>query len=164
MNKINVLFVCLGNICRSPMAEGIFKNIVKKEGLEKYFSIDSAGTSRYHIDEDPDHRATGTCAEKNIILNHKGREFVEKDLINQHVILAMDKDNLANIKKLMTPEIKRLESKSEIFLMRDFDPEHAGANVPDPYYGGQEGFYQVFDMLERSSYELLSYIRRKHSI
>ena len=162
MKKINVLFVCLGNICRSPMAEGVFKNIVEKESLGKYFSIDSAGTSRYHIGKNPDHRALETCAQKNIILNHKGREFIKEDLISQDFILAMDDENLANIKKLITSEMN--ESMAEIFLMRNFDPDHKGANVPDPYYGGQEGFYEVFDMLERSSYELLHYIRTKHSI
>jgi len=161
MKKINVLFVCLGNICRSPMAEGIFKNIVEKESLSKYFSINSAGTSRYHIDENPDHRAVQTCAQKGIILDHKGQEFIKSDLMNQDFVLAMDKDNLINIKKLITPE---MDIRAEVFLMRDFDPEYKGENVPDPYYGGQDGFYQVFDMLERSSYELLRYIRTKHSI
>ena len=162
MKKINVLFVCLGNICRSPMAEGIFKNIVEKESLTDYFLIDSAGTSRYHIDKNPDHRAIQTCQQNGIILDHKGRECVKSDLMNQDFILAMDNENFINIKKLVTPEMDQI--KAEIFLMRDFDPEYKGENVPDPYYGGQDAFYQVFDMLERSSYELLHYIRTKHSI
>jgi len=163
MKKINVLFVCLGNICRSPMAEGIFKNIVEKESLGKHFLIHSAGTSRYHIDENPDHRAIETCSKKGIILDHKGLEFIKEDLINQDFVIAMDKENLANIKKLISPDMDQ-DRLAEIFLMRDFDPEYKGENVPDPYYGGQDGFYQVFDMLERSSYELLHYIRTKHSI
>ncbi len=160
MNKINVLFVCLGNICRSPMAEGIFRGIVEKNNLQEHFHIDSSGTSRYHIGKCPDVRAIQTCKEKNIVLDHLGQEFIAEDFMNQDYIVAMDASNLSNIKSLMSAT----KIRAEIVLMRDFDLQHKGEDVPDPYYGGNEGFYEVFDMLERSSYELLHYIRSKHSI
>lgn len=160
MNQINVLFVCLGNICRSPMAEGIFKDVVEREGLAKRFNIDSAGTSTYHIGKNPDSRAIGTCEKKGITLRHKGKEFKAVDLQNQHYILAMDKSNLENISRLFS--IAPFTAK--VLLMRDFDPEFKGEDVPDPYYGDVDGFSHVFEMLERSSYELLHYIRSEHSI
>lgn len=160
MNQINVLFVCLGNICRSPMAEGIFKDVVERAGLAERFNIDSAGTSTYHIGKNPDYRAIDTCGKKGINLRHKGKEFNALDLQQQHYILAMDKSNLENIAKLFSVA----PFTSKVLLMRDFDVKFKGHDVPDPYYGGLDGFSEVFEMLERSSYELLHYIRSEHSI
>lgn len=142
------------------MAEGIFRKVVEREGLAKHFNIDSAGTSTYHIGEDPDHRAIDTCEKKGIILRHKGKEFKAKHLQEQHYILAMDNSNLANISKLFSVA----PFTAKVLLMRDFDKEFKGQDVPDPYYGGMDGFSDVFEMLERSSYELLHYIRSEHSI
>lgn len=160
MNQINVLFVCLGNICRSPMAEGIFKDVVEREGLSKYFNIDSSGTSTYHIDKNPDSRAIHMCEKNGIILCHKGKEFKAIDLQSQHYILAMDKNNLENISTFFSTA----PFTANVLLMRHFDKNFKGQDVPDPYYGGIDGFYDVFEMLERSSYELLHYIRSEHSI
>lgn len=160
MNQINVLFVCLGNICRSPMAEGIFKKVVENEGLSAHFVIDSAGTSDYHIDKDPDPRTISTCENKGILLDHKGKQVFSTHLFEQNYIIAMDASNIENIKKLYTSK----KHSAKVVLMRDFDPLFKGQDVPDPYYGGLDGFSEVFDMLDRSSYELLRYIRTEHSI
>jgi len=142
------------------MAEGIFKDVVEREGLSKHFNIDSAGTSTYHIDKNPDSRAIDTCEKKGIILCHKGKEFKAVDLQNQQYILAMDKSNLENISKVFSTA----SYTAKVLLMRDFDEKFKGQDVPDPYYGGMDGFSDVFEMLERSSYELLHYIRSEHSI
>lgn len=160
MNQINVLFVCLGNICRSPMAEGIFKKVVEQEGLSAYFNIDSAGTSNYHIDKNPDPRTISTCEKNGILINHKGKQIFSNHLFEQDYIIAMDASNLENIEKLYTS----VKHPAKIVLMRDFDPLFKGHDVPDPYYGGIDGFSEVFDMLMRSSFELLQYIRTEHSI
>lgn len=142
------------------MAEGIFKAVIEREGLSSYFNIDSAGTSRYHIGKDPDSRAIDTCTKKGITLCHKGKEFHAGDLQKQHYIIAMDKSNLQNIAVLFSVA----PYTAQVLLMRDFDPQFKGQDVPDPYYGGLDGFSDVFEMLERSSYELLHYIRSEHSI
>ena len=160
MNQINVLFVCLGNICRSPMAEGIFKKVIEREGLQNKITINSAGTARYHIGKDPDSRATHVCAQNDIVLQHKGQQILSIDLEKQDYILAMDSSNFQDIESLICVGKKN----AAVFLMRDFDLQNKGADVPDPYYGGEDGFYEVFGMLERSSYELLRYIRMEHSI
>jgi protein-tyrosine phosphatase len=160
MNQINVLFVCLGNICRSPMAEGIFKSMVEKNGLSNHFVIDSAGTSNYHIDKSPDPRTISTCKKEGISIDHKGKQLFSTHLFEQDYIIAMDASNLKNIESLYTSK----QHTAKVFLMRDFDPLFKGEDVPDPYYGGIDGFSEVFDMLMRSSYELLQYIRSEHSI
>src|SRR5688572_8369678 len=97
---INVLFVCLGNICRSPLAEGIFKDIVKKKGLNNKISIDSAGTGNYHIGADPDHRSIKVARKYDIELDHKARQFVKRDFDDFDYIIAMDQNNYDNIKRL----------------------------------------------------------------
>jgi protein-tyrosine phosphatase len=142
------------------MAEGIFKEVVEREGVAKYFNIDSAGTSTYHIGKNPDMRAIDTCGKKGITLRHKGKEFKAIDLQTRHYILAMDKSNLDNISTLFPAE----PFPAKVLLMREFDKKFKGQDVPDPYYGGMDGFSDVFEMLERSSYELLHYIRSEHSI
>jgi protein-tyrosine phosphatase len=142
------------------MAEGIFKEVVEREGVAQHFNIDSAGTSTYHIGKNPDERAMHTCEKQGIILRHKGKEFNALDLQNQHYILAMDKSNLENISRLFSAA----PYTANVLLMRDFDKNFKGQDVPDPYYGGMDGFSDVFEMLERSSYELLHYIRSEHSI
>lgn len=147
----SILFVCLGNICRSPIAEGVFQQLVNEAGLTSAIKVDSAGTASYHIGELPDKRARLVCEERGIKLTHRARAFSKDDFETFDYILAMDKQNLANIQKLQP-----VNARAKLMLMRDFDPKHKGAEVPDPYYGEMDGFVEVFEMLERSCRELLA--------
>ena len=141
-----VLFVCLGNICRSPLAEGLAKKIAGEMGISDEVEFDSCGTSNYHIGEQPDRRTVENANNNGLQLNHKGRQFDRADFREFDYILAMDSANLANIKKLDQTN----EFDDKVFLMRDFDPDFPGEDVPDPYFGGSEGFQNVFDILNRS--------------
>lgn len=140
-----VLFVCLGNICRSPLAEGLAKKVAADLNVEDVY-FDSCGTSNYHIGDQPDARTVANAKENGLILNHKARQFEKKDFREFDYILAMDNSNLGNIKILdMTNEFG-----DKVGLMRDYDDEAPGADVPDPYFGGPKGFQNVYDILERS--------------
>ena len=141
-----VLFVCLGNICRSPLAEGLAKKIADNMGISDTVEFDSCGTSNYHIGEQPDRRTVENAKSNGLQLNHKGRQFDRADFREFDYILAMDSANLTNIKKLDQTN----EFDDKVFLMRDFDPDFPGEDVPDPYFGGSEGFQNVFDILNRS--------------
>lgn len=158
---IRVLFVCLGNICRSPLAEGIFKKLVNEAGLESVIESDSAGTSRWHIDEPPDTRSIQIAARNNIRLDHLGKQVLRNDLNKFDYILAMDTDNLENILKL---EVPGQEYRAKVMLMREFDDERSGADIPDPYYGGENGFQHVFNLLEESLGNFLVFLIREHGL
>jgi protein-tyrosine phosphatase len=158
---IKVLFVCLGNICRSPLAEGIFKHRVKMAGLEKKIMVDSAGTSGWHIGHSPDPRSVDVAMKHGILLDSFGRKAVVEDFAGFDYIIAMDRENfrdLDNLRKSMK------DSKANLALMRDFDDVDPGADVPDPYYGGDDGFRRVFDMLDRSCVVLLEEIISTHKL
>lgn len=141
---MKILFVCLGNICRSPLAEAVFNEKVRLKGLQNEFQADSCGTGNYHVGDEPDHR-TITCAVKNRIpIHHSGRQLTRADLENFDLILAMDSSNRADILKLSD-----LHHKTKVKLMRDYDPNGSG-DVPDPYYGSEKNFDEVFKILDRS--------------
>jgi protein-tyrosine phosphatase len=158
---IKVLFVCLGNICRSPLAEGIFKKKVKDAGLDKFITIDSAGTSRWHIDEPPDNRSKEIAFRNGIELEHLGRQISHSDLSDFDYIIAMDADNYEDIMRIRET---RGNGKAEILLMRDYDDQQSGADIPDPYYGGPNGFQLVFDLLDESLSNFLDKIRKEHRL
>ncbi len=141
MEKVNVLFVCLGNICRSPMAEGLFCELVKKSGLSDRISCDSAGTGGWHAGSSPDARMHKTALQRGIELNHEARQLHADDFYRFDYILAMDKNNYRDITRICPPD-----AKSKVLLMRHFDAQDRDAGVPDPYYGGDKGFDEVFDI------------------
>lgn len=152
---VRVLFVCLGNICRSPSAEGIFRFIVKKHGIEKLFYIDSAGTSAYHVGERADDRMRKNASKRGYDLTSLSRRFTLKDFEDFDYILAMDQNNYRDIIEMDS----RGESRDKIKMMNDFSENYLHRDVPDPYYGGVEGFNRVIDILEDSCSGLLKFIR-----
>lgn len=145
MKKIKVLFVCLGNICRSPLAEAILKHKIKERGLEARIEADSCGTSNYHIGDTPDPRTLANASKNGVRIDHCGRQLTVNDLEDFDYILAMDSSNFANIQRLLKDE----KHKPKIQMMRDYDPKGKG-DVPDPYYGGEKNFQEVFEILDRS--------------
>ena len=147
MSQIKVLFVCMGNICRSPTAEGVFNKLLQDKQLTDRFLIDSAGTHDYHIGKSPDGRAQQTAKQRGIDLSAlQGRQVNNDDFDYFHHILAMDTDNAEILRNACPNE---LQHKIKLFL--DFAPEQDERNVPDPYYGGQNGFEHVFDIVEAAS-------------
>lgn len=158
MAKIKVLFVCLGNICRSPLAEALFKDKVAKQGLHQHFEADSCGTSDYHIGEAPDERTLLNALQNGIDISHRGRQLTEEDLENFDYIFAMDQSNYHNILRLPNAALHR----SKISLMRSFDPLGKNQDVPDPYFGGARGFQEVYEILNRSTQSLLEHLQKKH--
>jgi protein-tyrosine phosphatase len=147
MNQIKVLFVCMGNICRSPTAEGVFRHLIKELGTDDRFMVDSAGTHAYHVGEQPDHRAQQTARSRGIDLSFiRARKFSQSDFEEFDHILAMDSDNFGILYSACPDDLKH---KVQLFL--DYAPHQAERNVPDPYYGGQNGFEHVFDLVEEAS-------------
>ena len=153
--KIKVLFVCLGNICRSPMAEGTFTYLVNKAGLSNSFEIDSAGTAGYHIGALADERMREVASSHGIKLLSKARQIQVGDLTYYDYILAMDETNFQDIQNMWKTNLTNL------YLMRDFDTQGSEKNVPDPYYGGLSGFKEVFQIQMRASENLLKTIMSK---
>lgn len=143
---IRILFVCLGNICRSPAAEGIMKDIVKKNGDESRWIIDSAGTGDYHIGDLPDHRMRAHAQRRGLNLTHRCRQIRESDFDEFDMIIAMDASNERNLRRVApTPEAEdKIVQMSAWFGDRETRYDH----VPDPYYEGAEGFELVLDLLE----------------
>ncbi len=153
--KVRVLFVCMGNICRSPTAEGIFRHLIRNSGDDLWIEVDSAGTHAYHVGEKADGRARKTARARGIEMEDlRARKVDFGDFYQADIILAMDQDNYHNL-LAMAPE----EAKDKIFMMMDFAPDHPALEVPDPYYGGPEGFERVFDMLEEAAQGLLKHLK-----
>jgi protein-tyrosine phosphatase len=159
--RVKVLFVCLGNICRSPMAEGLFLHKIKEQRLEAFFEVDSAGTGGWHIGSPADSRMQEVAAKKGVELPSRARKVKLEDLQEFDYILAMDGENKRDLEELG----EELQSYSgRILKMREFDELDKGADVPDPYYGGRKGFDQVYEMLDRSAGKLLEYLRQENGI
>jgi protein-tyrosine phosphatase len=146
-----ILFVCMGNICRSPTAEGVTLALVKRAGMTHRFEIDSAGTHSYHIGKAPDARAIKTAAQRGYDLQPlRARRVSDEDFVRFDYILAMDRDNLALLKQACPDE-----HQGKLALFLEFGAGRANAEVPDPYYGGEDGFERVLDMVEEAATGLL---------
>lgn len=151
---VRICFVCLGNICRSPTAEGVFRQRLHDAYPNAQVYIDSAGTAGYHVGAEADHRSRKVAAQRGYDLTSRAAQFTPKDFERFSLVLAMDNENLANLKAIC-PE----SFDGELRLFRDFDPEaKPGASVPDPYYGGPSGFEDVLDMCERTSDGLIEHL------
>jgi protein-tyrosine phosphatase len=149
---IRVCFVCLGNICRSPTAEGIMLHLVQEAGLTDQFSIESAGTGGYHVGEEPDPRSVSTAQAHGVHLSSLARKFEASDFARFDYVLAMDGDNLRFLRALGPDATAR----QKIHLLRSFDAQSPeGAGVPDPYYGAGDGFERVFEICSAACRGLL---------
>lgn len=158
MAKINVLFVCMGNICRSPTAEGVFAQRLKEAGLDKVVEVDSAGTHAYHIGEPPDPRSQQTASKRGVSLKHlKARKAVAEDFERFDYVLAMDRDNVRGLEKICPAG-----SEHKLHLFLSYAPNLETDEVPDPYYGGPTGFDRVLDMIEEATNGLLQDIQLRH--
>ena len=155
--SVSVLFCCMGNICRSPTAEGVFRRRVAEAGLEERIRIDSVGTHSYHVGHAPDARSQAAALARGYDLgNLRARQIAQQDFVAFDYILAMDEDNLAELVRVAPPEYR---SKPVLFM--DYSPDQTGSAVPDPYYGEAAGFEQVLDMAEAGCAGLLTAIKKK---
>lgn len=155
-NKIKVLFVCMGNICRSPTAEAVFRHYVESAGLSDVILIDSAGTHDYHIGHAPDLRSQQAAAQRGYDMSAlRGRQVEKPDFEKFDYVLAMDSANLSILQYLAPRGCKK-----QVGLFLEFARHHAEREVPDPYYGGAQGFEHVLDMVEDAAQGLLQHIRQ----
>lgn len=151
-----ICFVCLGNICRSPLAEGVFQALINEQGLENQIITHSAGTGHWHVGAPPDARMQATAREKGIPLNSRAQQIQPGDIRRYDLILAMDLSNLEAMEYMCAPEV----AQKKIRLFRAFDPEADGDwDVPDPYYGRDDGFEHVFQIVHRTCPPILDYIK-----
>ncbi len=157
-NNVSVVFVCMGNICRSPTAEAVFRHYVENAGLSGKILIDSAGTHDYHIGDAPDLRAQRAAQQRGYDMSKlRGRQIEEGDFHRFDYVLAMDKANLSILHRLAPPA-----SDAQVRLFLEYARHHVEREVPDPYYGGTDGFEKVLDMVEDASEGLLQHIRQRH--
>lgn len=155
---ISVLFVCLGNICRSPTADGIFRGLVARAGLDEHILVDSAGTGAWHAGNPPDSRSQAAAAERGYDLSRlRARQVTEDDFHRFDLILAMDQ---ANYNELMN--LQPVNGKARLDMFLSCAPELGVREVPDPYYGGDDGFEHVLDLVEAAGEKLLDSLRRQY--
>ncbi len=158
----SVLFVCYGNICRSPVAEGVFRALVAEAGLSEQVTCDSAGTASFHLGQLPDRRTRQNALEHGLTLTHRARRMTGDDLAQFDYFVAMDEANLEAIEKL-NYRSTGLHSTDTIFLLREFDPVVSDEpNVPDPYYEGPDVFEEVYQITLRCCRQLLTYLMQQH--
>ncbi|AHY47146.1 Protein-tyrosine-phosphatase [Rubrobacter radiotolerans] len=155
MSEVRVLFVCMGNICRSPVAEGVFRKLVEEAGLGGRIRVDSAGTGAWHLGHEPDERAQRSVLSRGIdISDVRARRLVSEDLDRFDYVLTMDEYNLREVRALG-------DGKTVVRPFMDYHPDPEVTEVPDPYYGAEDGFAEVLDLVEAASERLLEEIRRE---
>ena len=156
---MKLLFVCMGNICRSPTAEGVMRRLLREQGLEDEIQIDSAGTGGWHVGNPPDERATEAARRRGITLEGAARQVRPGDFEDYDLLLAADRENLADLRAIAPDD----EARAKVRLLREFDPDidpaHPDLDVPDPYYGGPGGFEEVLDLVEAACRGLLAEVR-----
>jgi protein-tyrosine phosphatase len=151
-DPFRILFVCLGNICRSPLAEGVFRHLAAEAGMAERIQVDSAGTGAWHVGEPPDRRSLTVARKNGVGLDGRARQVEGEDFALFDLVVAMDRDNLRQLESLRD----RAGGAAPVRLLREFDPEAGGdLEVPDPYYGGPDGFDRVYEMVHRSCRALL---------
>jgi protein-tyrosine phosphatase len=155
---VRILFVCLGNICRSPTAEAVMRGLVADAGLEGEVEVDSAGTGNWHIGDPPDPRAVAAAADRGVELEGAARSVSEADFEAFDLVIAMDRSNRDALLRLATDA----EGRDRVRLLREFG-DGVEEDVPDPYYGGEDGFAEVVEIVERNCAALLDEIRAGQS-
>ena len=158
---IRVLFVCLGNICRSPLAEAVFNKMLAEQGLQDRIASDSAGTGDYHIGAPPDERSVAVAQKHKVPITHQARQFSATDFRDFDYILAMDHHNLNHIRIL---EQRQRGNQYQLFLIREFEQKPDSLDVPDPYWSEADGFEQVYRMLNQACAGLLTHIKAEHKL
>jgi protein-tyrosine phosphatase len=159
-NMVRVLFVCMGNICRSPTAHGVFQKLVDDAGLSEKIYVDSAGTHAYHTSEPPDPRSCATALARGVDLNPlRARPVDSSDFVTFDYIVAMDQQNLSNLHG-RCPE----EHHNKLGLLLPYAPTLGEREVPDPYYGGRKGFERVFDLVDEGCRALFVAVRQAHGL
>jgi protein-tyrosine phosphatase len=160
---VKVLFVCLGNICRSPTAEGVMRGLVQRPGLEDEIELDSAGTGGWHVGEAPDPRARAAARSRGIVVEGAARQVSPEDFEHFDLIVAMDRSNVNDLARIAPDE----QAREKIHLLRKFDPASVGErdlDVPDPYYEGANGFEIVLDQVEAACEGLLARVRASEPV
>jgi protein-tyrosine phosphatase len=155
---VKLLFVCMGNICRSPTAEAVMRALIAEEGLEEVIAIDSAGTGAWHVGDPPDPRSTAAARARGIVMDGAARQVTDADFDAYDLLLAADEQNAAALRAAAPSE----EAAERVVLLRSYDPVAVGAGeleVPDPYYGGARGFDDVLDMVDAACRGLLERLR-----
>jgi len=155
--RIRVLFVCMGNICRSPAGEGVFQSMVEDAGLSDRVEIDSAGTLGYHSGEPADVRMTKAASQRGYQLSSRARQIKASDLNDFDIILTMDLDNMSHVLGMAQDEVQQAKVRS----FGQYCRQHTVDSVPDPYYGGEQGFEVVLDLLEDGCQMLLEEVERQ---
>jgi len=156
---MNILFVCLGNICRSPLAEAVFADLVRREGLNGSLFVDSAGTAGYHQGELADSRSRACALRHGLEITHRARAVAEADFSRFDLLIAMDEDNVAELRR----RAPRALQQKKVHLFREWDPVGSG-NIPDPYYGDEGDFELVWHLCDRAALGLMNEIRRKEKL